>query len=72
MEEEKYQSEIERCHNKYCESALDDFLNGKTTKCSFLHFYYNALIPLSQNYNFRIPQRVKKAVDILEEYNKNN
>ena len=66
MDQKRYQSEIERCHLKYCETLLDDFIEGKLTKQYFIHLYYNALIPLSQNYRFPIPDRVKNAVKKLD------
>jgi hypothetical protein len=65
----EHKSELEKCHNRYCNTLLDDFLNEKITKPNFLHLYYNALIPLSLNYRFPIPERVKHAVNILEGYN---
>ena len=63
-----HQSEIEKCHFRYCNTLVDDMIAGKIATRDFLHIYYYSVIPLSKNYGFPVPDRVKYAVDILEGY----
>ena len=60
-------STLEKCHIDFCENTLVAYLNQKITAQYFIHLYYYTLKPLSENYNFPIPEHIKAVVEKLRD-----
>lgn len=60
-------SVLEKCHIDFCENTLIAYLNQTISAEYFIHLYYYTLKPLSENYNFPIPEHIKNAVDKLRD-----
>ena len=60
------ESILEQCHINYCNSIFKMFLSNEITQQTFIHNYYYTMKPLSQNYQFPIPEAISNYIDQLE------